>query len=68
MLRLGTGVYGDRRGTMHIDAPAIMRKHGMAERRPHLATRWIACQALKELRVEFPTVLIVAHVQGIATQ
>lgn len=62
---IGPGVYGDRRGRLHLDVPRLLSDRGVNDNSAN-RRRW-GLRALWCLRQEFD-VVIVAHVDGLVRQ
>jgi len=56
------GVYGDRRGAVHVDVPECLALRGLRTDR----RRW-ASRELRTLRRELPRVLLIAHLEGLTS-
>lgn len=64
--QLVPGVWGDRRGAIHLDVPARLLLDGIDD--TAVNRRLWAARMLTELRADLPRVVLVAHLEGLATQ
>lgn len=61
--QLVPGVYEDRKRQIHVDVPARLRHQQIPD--TPVNRRAYAAQALSELRIKLPSLVLIAHPNGV---